>query len=190
MKTYVNLFKKITAFALVTAFLLLIPLVAMQFAGEVNWDLSDFVIMGILIFGSGLTYILVAKGADNFVYRVDIGVALVAVFLLVWVNLAVGLIGAGPNPGNLMYIGVLAVGVIGITIANFNLRGMQRVIFAMVLSLVLVIVLSMGMQHYSESSVIEILDVNGFFIVLFTFAALLFRYAERGSKRSGAEPTT
>lgn len=189
MKTSGNLFKKIAVLALATTFLLLIPLVAMQFTREVNWDLTDFIIMGVLIFGTGLVYILVTEKANNIVYRIAAGMALAAAFLLIWANLAVGLIGAGPNPGNLMYIGVLAVGIIGTIMANFKPLGMQRAMFAMVLSLVLLIViaLSVGMQHYHGSSVIEILAVNGFFIVLFTLSALLFRYAAYGYKRSSAE---
>ena len=38
------------------ALLLMIPLVAMHFTDELDWDLFDFVIMGCLLFGCGLTY--------------------------------------------------------------------------------------------------------------------------------------
>jgi hypothetical protein len=34
--------------------LLLIPLVAMQFTNQVDWSTSDFLIMGILLLGTGL----------------------------------------------------------------------------------------------------------------------------------------
>ena len=33
--------------------LLLLPLVAMQFTNEVNWTFSDFLVAGILLFGTG-----------------------------------------------------------------------------------------------------------------------------------------
>jgi hypothetical protein len=48
--------KNIIRIVLATAFILLIPLLAMQFTDEVAWDLADFVIIGTLLLGTGLTY--------------------------------------------------------------------------------------------------------------------------------------
>lgn len=47
----------------------------MQFTDEVVWDVFDFAVAGILLFGAGLTYELVARKAGNIVYRVAVGVA-------------------------------------------------------------------------------------------------------------------
>jgi uncharacterized membrane protein len=38
----------------IVAFILAIPLVAMQFTNEVNWKLSDFVVMGALLSITGI----------------------------------------------------------------------------------------------------------------------------------------
>jgi hypothetical protein len=46
-------------------------------------------------------------------YRSAIGVALAAAFILVWLSLGVGIIGKDGDPANLMYFGVLAVGIVG-----------------------------------------------------------------------------
>lgn len=174
-----NIKKLIGILTIATTILLLIPLIAMLFTDAVDWTWLDFLLMGTLIFCSGLASILIIRKSENIVYRVACSLAFATAFLLVWVNLAVGLIGAGPNPGNWMYIVVLAVGSLGALIANFRPGGMQWAMFATALSLVLltVIALIMGMQHYPGSSVIELLSVNGFFIVLFTISALLFRHA-------------
>jgi len=77
--------------ALGTAFMLLIPLVAMQFSDEVNWDEADFIVMGVLVFGTGLMFDLIMKKVRNNTYRVVIGVALLAAFLYIWAELAVGI---------------------------------------------------------------------------------------------------
>ena len=94
------------------AALLLLPLCAMQVTDAVVWDLADFVVAGALVVGVGVTYELAARMIGNSAYRAAVGVALAAVFILVWGNLAVGIIGSEDNPANVMYGGVLAVGII------------------------------------------------------------------------------
>ena len=79
--------------ALVTAFILLVPLLAMQFTDEVAWGVFDFAVAGALLGGTGLIHQLAASKAGNIAYRAAVGVALAAALLLVWMNLAVGVIG-------------------------------------------------------------------------------------------------
>jgi len=79
-----NIFKVL----LVTVCILLIPLIAMQFTSEVNWTLSDFIIMGALIFGTGLLIDWAVRKAGR--YKVITIVGIVLLFLYVWAELAVG----------------------------------------------------------------------------------------------------
>lgn len=162
--------------ALVTGLLLLVPLVAMQFTDEVRWNLADFVVAGALLFGACATYQLLAARTDNLAYRAAVGVAVGATLLLVWANLAVGLIGSEDNPANLMYLVVLAVGIIGALVARFRPRGLAWALFAMALAQALVAVIALGLP---SSGPLEIVAVNGFFVTLFTGSACLFRRAFR-----------
>ncbi len=170
---------------LAAAFILLLPLLAMQITDEVVWDLTDFAVAGALLVGTGLTYELVARKAGNIAYRAAGGVALAAALLIVWINLAVGIIGTEGSPANLMYIGVLAVGGIGAIVARFQPHGMARALFATALAqaLVAIIALIAGMQPAPALNV-----VNGFFVALFVGSALLFRNAAREQPPSGAVP--
>jgi hypothetical protein len=86
-----NIIRNIIRVALATAFILLIPLLAMQFTDEVVWTLSDFAIMGTLLFDTGLAYELATWKVSNIKHRVAIGVAFLAALLLVWADLAVGI---------------------------------------------------------------------------------------------------
>ena len=145
--------------ALATGFLLLIPFLAMQFTEEVEWDLADFTVAGVLLFGAGLTYELaVRKAAGNIAYRAAIGIAVLAALSLIWVNLAVGLIGAEDNPANLMYCGVLVVGIVGAIFSRLQPRGMALTLISMALAqaLVAVIALIFGLGH-PTSEPLEIL---------------------------------
>jgi hypothetical protein len=75
--------------ALATGIILLIPLIAMQFTGEVNWTLSDFATMSFLLFGAGSMFVLTARKIDK-KYRVATGIAFAIALLWLWVELAVG----------------------------------------------------------------------------------------------------
>lgn len=85
--------KNIIRIVLVTAFILLVPLVVMWFTDEVIWNLADFVIAGGLLFGTGLALEFIAKKLTNPVNRVITGVAIVAVLLVIWAEFAVGIAG-------------------------------------------------------------------------------------------------
>src|SRR5688500_11644983 len=114
-------------------------------------------------------------------YRSAVAVALAAVFMLVWLALGVGILGPDGDRANLMYIGVLAVGIVGAAIARFEANGMARVLSAMALAqaLVLVIALMAGVHRSGVSPVAEIAALNGFFIAMFLASAWLFAYAAR-----------
>lgn len=73
MTTNSTVYRSAVTVALATAFLLLIPLLAMQFTDKVVWDLADFAVAGTLLFGAGLTFEIVARKGSNVAYRVAVG---------------------------------------------------------------------------------------------------------------------
>lgn len=74
-----------------TCLLLLIPLIGMQFTSEINWSLSDFIAMGILLLGLGFTCEFVFRKITNKTYKLGLIALIVIVFLLIWIELAVGI---------------------------------------------------------------------------------------------------
>jgi hypothetical protein len=164
------------------ALLLLLPLVAMQFTEEMAWGLGDFVIFGTMLFVACGTYELAARVTGNNAYRAAVGVALAAAFLLVWMNLAVGLIGSEDNPANLMYGGVLAVGLMGAIIARFQPHGMARALVGMALAQALVALIALSAGWGSA------LILTGIFVALWLTSAGLFRKAAREQSLAGAAP--
>jgi hypothetical protein len=180
-----NTYRSVLGVALATALILLIPLLASP-----GWTLGDFVAAGALVFGTGLAFVLAARKEGNFAYRFAVGVALAAGFLLVWVNLAVGIIGEPDEAANLMYIGVLAVGIAGAFVARFRPQEMARALLAtsFAQALVAMISLTFTLGSGSPPGVVGVLILNGFFFSLFAGSALLFRYAGREQTSAGAPP--
>jgi hypothetical protein len=120
-------------------------------------------------------------------YRSAVGVALAAAFLLVWLSLGVGIIGADGDPANLMYFGVLAVGIVGAIIARLRPNGMARALFAMALAQALVAAIALIAElGLPWSPPTEILALNGFFIASFAASAWLFRRAAREQEASAS----
>ena len=172
------------------ALMLLLPLFAMQVTDEVDWDVADFAIFGAMLVGAGGIFELEARTTGNNAYRAAVGVALAAAFILVWVNGAVGIIGNEDNPANLMYGGVLAVGIIGAVIARFQPDGKARALFATALAqaLVAVIALTAGLGSRGPIWPRDILILTGFFAALWLTSAWLFRKAAREQTPAGAAP--
>jgi hypothetical protein len=72
---------------------LLIPLIGTFVSDEINWSFFDFVIMGILILSLSFGIKQVLKSTKNTNYRILIIGIISIVFLLVKVELAVGIFG-------------------------------------------------------------------------------------------------
>lgn len=180
--------KPIIRVALITAALLMIPAVAMQFTKEVVWGPFDFAVAGALLFGTGLAFEVALKKANNLAYRAAAGLALFAALFLIWANLAVGVIGDEGNPANAMYLGVLAVGIIGAAVARLQPQGMARALFATAVAQMLAGAIAMAFRLGDPiiDTPLKTLAVNGMFVVLFGGAALLFRYSVR--TQAGGKP--
>lgn len=179
MNTEQSLSKSIIYLVLGTTVILMIPFLAMQFSSEVVWTLSDFIFAGVLIFGTGFTYLFITRKAHTTAYRVAVGFALGTGFFLIWSNLAVGIIGSEDNMINLFYFGVIAIGIIGAFIARFKAEGMMVTLFLAAFAQAVIAAVAITGRYYQSppSSVMEIVGVNGFFITLWIVSALLFRYA-------------
>jgi peptidoglycan/LPS O-acetylase OafA/YrhL len=77
----------------IAAILLLIPFVAMQFTNEVDWEISDFITMAFLLFGTGLLCELGMRKVKSIKHRIVVCGAILFAFFLVWAELAVGVFG-------------------------------------------------------------------------------------------------
>jgi hypothetical protein len=111
-------------------------------------------------------------------YRFAVALALTAAFLIVWLNVAAGLIGIeDDDPANLLYLGVLAIGSVGSVIARFQPRAMSRALFATALAQALVGVIALELPN--TASPVQIVVLHAMFVAMFAGSAVLLRYAAR-----------
>lgn len=159
------------------AALLLLPAVAMRFTDEMRWDETDFILVGILLFGAAGAFELAARTTASLAFRAAVGVAVVAALLLIWINLAVGIIGSEDNPLNLLYGGVLAVGILGSLVARFRAGGMALALLATALAQVLVALIAAVAGPDEPPGLLGVLVLNMVFASFWLISAALFRAA-------------
>ena len=150
--------------------LLLLPLVAMQFTGEVKWDYKDFIFAAVLIGSVGVGFEVAVRMTTNLSYRAAAAVALGVSFMIIWANGAVGMIGDEDNPYNLLFLGVTGLALTGTVVARFRANGMA---LAMLVA---------GIVHASVALGGMATDMRGaMFSIVFAlgwlFSAALFRHA-------------
>lgn len=113
------------------ALLLLTPWVAMRFTDEVAWTGGDFVVFGALLLFACLAFEAMARTARLPRHLAASVLAIGTAFLLVWANLAVGIVEEPDHPANLMFAAVLLAGVVGAAMARLHARGMAHVLLLM-----------------------------------------------------------
>lgn len=177
--------------ALLTGGIMLVPLVGNLFMGW-HWPPLAFVIWGVVLFGAGLTYELVARKGGTTAYRTAVGIACATGFVLLFINAAAGIIGDGPV--NLMYLGVLAVGFVGALIARFEAQRTALALFAtaaaqMIVPVAALLIWKAGGQALMTDpgsphppfhpGIAAVFGLNAVFAMLWVVSGLLFRRARQ-----------
>lgn len=161
------------------AALLALPFAAMQLTSEVHWTAIDFLTFGAMLAMAGGAIELAVRASGNRLYRAGALVAVGAGFGLVWVNLAVGFLGDEHNPANLMYLGVLAVSVVGSIVARATPARMAKVMVttAIAQALVGIVALAAGWTSPGADGRYEVVMGTSLFGGLWLLSAWLFRKA-------------
>ncbi|WP_225409339.1 hypothetical protein [Stigmatella hybrida] len=161
--------------------LLLVPAVAMQFTPEVQWDKTDFLVMGALIAAVGGAIEFLMRRANSPAYRAGAALTLVTSFLLIWVNLAAGVIGTEDHGANLLYAGVLAILAGGALRSHFRPAGMMHTLVAVAAAQAAIGAAAVlaGWGAEGPNWPRDVIGANGMFAALWLASATLFGRAAR-----------
>jgi hypothetical protein len=85
---------KLTKRVLAPLFLLLIPLFGNIFSNQVNWSLFDFIVLGFLLGLTGLSIHFIIEKLRNKTFKIVTIIFALIIFLMIWVELAVGVFGS------------------------------------------------------------------------------------------------
>ena len=85
--------KNIIRIVFIIGIILLVPISIMFFTSQLNWDLFDFAVIGLLAFSSATVYELIASNMKTVRQKVIIGTVIAMMLILIWIELAVGIFG-------------------------------------------------------------------------------------------------
>ena len=158
--------------------LLAIPLIA-----KWPWTAADFIAATAMFAIVGGTFELAVRASGNRAYRGGAAVALATAFLLVWINLAVGIIGDENNPLNLIFFGVIAAAIVGSIVARFQADGMGRAmaIAGIIQAVIGVGVFALNIGAADPPGATGLLVLIELFAATWFLSAWLFRKAARAS---------
>ncbi len=86
-------YKRIKRFIVGAESLLLIPIIGMMISNNFDWNVPSFIIMSVLLAGLGFAASLITNRARS-MNQIVVGLFIVALFLLFWAELAVGVFGS------------------------------------------------------------------------------------------------
>lgn len=158
--------------------LLLIPFVAMRITSEVNWTLGDFIFAGLMLAALCGAVELAVRRSSKAVYRWAIGLAALGAFAVVWVNLAVGIVGSEDDEYNVVFMAIILLTVIASALVRLRPRAMARIL--PVTAGALLVALGIGQMLRSAGlQGVRLAEWTGvtLFAGMFALSAMLFRDA-------------
>jgi len=168
---------------------LLIALYGNMFIEGWNWNPGAFVFAWVVIAGATFVYRLLAtRKFATLAYKAGAALAVLAGFMIFWGTAAIQIIGE-ENPANILYLGVILLGLAGVGLARFRPSGLAKAAFVTAAATLLVPVIAVIFWPADFSpGVGKVFILNGGFALMFTTAGLLFRHAAGRTKESAPAP--
>jgi len=179
--------KRLTIWAGIVLAILFFPLILTVNGSHVDgqgwhWTVSDFAFIFIVLLGSAVVFELVARKMHTRAHRIALAASVLSGLLLVYINAAVGIIGED-NPGNLMYPGVIVLGLIVAAVGRFTAQAIIRALLVMATTLFIVTMVTPIFFSRFEPSPWKTVALDAMFIIFFLGSIQLFRQAERQGRK-------
>lgn len=146
----------------------LTPLVAMRYSAEVDWTAFDFIVWGVMLTVAAGAFDLATRMRGGLAYQMGAAVAVGSAFLLVWANLAVGVVGSENEALNLIFFPPLIVGVAGGFVTGFTPLGLSRTLWAMAVIQAITLAVAFAITRDLDALLVA------FWVVAWMMAAWLF----------------
>jgi len=149
----------------------LVP-VAAKLTLDIPWTTFDFIAWAVMLLVAAGICEISLRLSGSLAYRAGVVVATGTSFLIVWSNLAVGIIGNENNPLNQIFFGVIAIALVGAFVARFSPKGMALAMAVTAAAQFATAFVALAYEHI-------VFGIVGVFSLGWLLAAWLFREAAR-----------
>lgn len=142
-----------------------------------QWKPVAFLLGGGFIIGCMLVYEFAARRSASAAYRAGVAIAGATSFLIVWINVAVGIV-SEDDPANLGYFLMILTAMVGAFAAAFQAGGLARAMLGVAAAqmiLALIVATAPSTDHP-----LGVLIISGFLAALWLISAGCFRKAAGG----------
>lgn len=163
--------------------MLLIALLGNTFVEGWNWPPRAFVLLWTVLAVAALVYKLIATrpGAVP-AHRLAAALAVLAGFLIFWMSIGPKIIGE-ENPGNLLYLLAILLGLIGVGFSRLQPARLAKVAFGMAAALLVIPVVAVLLWPANfDHSYARVQLLSAGFAAVFVTSGLLFRRAAGAAK--------
>jgi hypothetical protein len=156
--------------------MLLLALLGNTFVEGWNWNPGAFVLLWTVLAIAALVYKLIATSpAAAPAHRLAAALAVLTGFLIFWMSIGPKIIGED-NPGNLLYLLAVLLGLIGVGFSRFQPARLAKVAFGMATALLLIPVVAVLLWPANfDHGYPRVQLLSAIFAALFIASGLLFR---------------
>lgn len=178
--TPISIIQSIIGSALLALIVLTIPLTAMLFTHEINWEPLDFGVAWLLIFGTGISFHFICRAYRNSIYKIASALAVCAGFAIIWINGAVGIIGNEENPINFLFGIVLLIMFLGSYLVKRSPRKMAWVMLVTAVSQIVITLWGtlIHLSNYPEYNFAGVIRITLLFSTIWGLTSLLYYKAD------------
>lgn len=109
--------------------LLLLPVIATRISIEVDWDYRDFLVFAVMLITACGMWELCRRAQSRGRARLGLSLVILVTFILIWLSLGVGIIGADGDRANALYLLVPLTGITGVLLTRVRpVTGAQSVL--------------------------------------------------------------
>ena len=158
---------------------LVIPLLGNMFVEGWNWNPGAFVLLWVVLAVATLVYKLIATSpAAAPAQRLAAALAVLTGFFVFWMSIGPKIIGE-ENPGNLLYLLTILLGLIGVGFSRFRPAVLAWVAFGLAAAILVVPVITLLLWPSSDFSpgFLRVQLLSSVFAAMFATSGLLFRRA-------------
>lgn len=160
--------------------LFLLPMIATRLSDEVSWDQCDLLVFAAMLITACGMWELCRRAQSTGRARLGLSLLILNTFILIWLSLGIGIIGADGDRANALYLLVPLTGITGVFLTRFRPVAGAQIAYGMAATQLAILVVGIAFRLGNPvSTPAELLLVNGPFIAMYLIGGRLLSNSDK-----------